>query len=141
MMPDFAWDRMLRHASLVIAATAAASCHEPRTEEKATSRQATLEATANDIWARYRESEAAADAMYGQSSLSVTGTVAGLELEAGSRPIVLLATPDDRYPVRAELVPGAAARAADLKDGDQAVFRCRGVTKLAQSPMLLNCTF
>jgi hypothetical protein len=133
--------RRVRYASLIIAAAAVANCNESRTQGKVPSAEATLETTANDLWARYHESESAAEAQYGESNLSVTGIVAGLELEGGNRPIVLLATPDDRYPVRAELVPGAAAKAADLREGDQAVFRCRGVTKLAQSPMLLNCTF
>jgi hypothetical protein len=95
--------------------------------------------TADELWSRYRENDVAADALYAGANLSVTGTVSGVELGGTDRPVVLLASPDDDLPVRAEMTPGARARAAMLNDGDHIVVRCRSVTELAQAPLLRNC--
>jgi hypothetical protein len=101
--------------------------------------QVTVDATANEIWARFRENELGAQAQYAGATLRVTGTVNGVELQSSDRPVVLLATPNKDFPLRAEMNPDAGAKAATLKEGDNRTFDCRGIAQLAGSPMLLNC--
>ena len=130
----------------ILAASALSGCGPGEatangTENDPRRKQSTLTTTSNDIWARYRENEFLAQALFSGKVLTVTGTVAGTEMEDSAQPIILLASPDDRYPVRAALSPAARAKAADLNVGDKQVFTCTGITTLAQSQMLLNCSF
>jgi hypothetical protein len=118
-----------------------ASCHRSDADDQQAMPAQNLTVTANELWSRYRENDVGADAMYAGADLQVTGTVTGIELGGTDRPVVLLASPDDSLPVRAEMSPDARAKAATLNDGDQAVLRCRSVSELAKAPMLRNCDF
>jgi len=132
-------------ASTILAATLLSACNfrasTSNAESDARAEVSTLTTTTNGILAQYQADQFAAQALFSGKVLIVAGTVAGTEMENSAQPIILLASPDNRYPLRAELSAASGAKAADLNVGDQRVFTCTGITTVAQSKMLLNCSF
>ena len=131
------WSFHLRCISLFFAVTVGGCRDAPTVNAK----HEVLAITPKEIWDRFHENEIAAEERYAGKLLVVSGTVTGTELEAAGRPIVLLAASDRSFPVRAELTPEAGVKVDSLRSGERRIFKCTGITALAQSPMLLNCTF
>jgi hypothetical protein len=127
---------IVRSALFVLAGALACCQQSPGAETK----QETLYLTPHEIWIVFRENPVAAETLYGDKNLRVIGTIGRIELENSARPIVLLITPEDEYPIRAELNAKAATEAATLQEGDKKVLNCVGFTEFAQAPMLLNCS-
>jgi hypothetical protein len=126
-------------ALLILALATTIGCRQPRSSEGITRQQESRQISSNEIWARFKENNFGAQAEYAGVNLIVTGTAAGVELEGAGRPVLLLQSPDDHFPVRAELSPDAGAKVDALQDGTRQVLHCQGVTELAGAPMLLNC--
>ena len=95
--------------------------------------------SAEELSARYRENESAADEDYSGQTLFVSGTVMDIEQEEVGHPVILFGGPGNALLARAELSPASRAKAIGLNEGDQVVIRCNGITKMIDAPLLLNC--
>jgi len=132
--------KRVRPACLFLAVLVS-GCHQSDASDAAAKVQPTIALSADELWARYRENDLAADELYAGANLRVSGTVAGIEQGVTDRPVILLASPEAGAPVRAEMAPRAGDRATTLDEGDQVVLRCQSVSELAKAPMLRNCDF
>lgn len=93
--------------------------------------------TAEQLFAGYAENEVAADAVYRQSDLRVSGTVEAVQLDMMDDPVVLLAG-DGFMHVQARGLPRDDVMR--LRKGDQVALLCIGSGASLGSPMLAECS-
>lgn len=130
--------RQSRVGAALLAALMLSSCDGPPSERI---RQGTPEVavSADELAARFREDESAADEKYAGDTLVVSGPVMEIDQEEIGHPVIVFGNAELGLLARAELSAASSSKALGLKIGDEAVVRCTSVTMMAGDPLLLNC--
>lgn len=95
--------------------------------------------TAEELFQAYQANEAAAQQQYGDKTLTVSGTVASIDLDITDDPVVMLRTSNEFMPVHAPLADESKPRAASLSKGQTVELTCSGVSEVISTPMLKDC--
>jgi hypothetical protein len=109
------------------------------TEEKAEAAPARA-VTAKELAQAYDANEAAAKKEYGDQRLSVTGVVAGVDLDFTDDPVVKLDGINQFMPVQASFEKDYSDATAALKKGQKITVTCDKLTEVIGTPMLDDCT-
>lgn len=85
----------------------------------------------------YQNNEVAAQQLFGDRPLLVTGTVTGVRLNFADEPVVELNSVNEFLSVQADLADANAA--AGLRKGQKVTLLCQKVTEVVSAPMLADC--
>lgn len=130
--------RPVRDCAALLAALALSSCDDPASERfRPDSPQVAV--SADELSARFREDESAADEKYAGDTLLVSGPVMEMDQEEIGHPVIVFGSSELGLLARAELSAASRSKAIGVQDGEQVVVRCTGVTMMAGDPLLLNC--
>ena len=91
------------------------------------------------LWRAYDENEVAADNVYKDRTLMVTGTLSSIDKDFLDNVILDLKSPNEFMNVRAELEDKEESKASKLKKGAQVIVECTGAGRLIGSPYLKDC--
>ncbi len=98
-----------------------------------------IDVTAADLHAAYSANEVAADNLYRNKVLRVTGKVASFDKDFTGDVVIKLRTRNEFEPVMAALDPEDAGPAASLRRGAIATVGCFGGMRVMGSPTLKLC--
>jgi hypothetical protein len=92
-----------------------------------------------DLWKAYDANEVAADEVYKDKRLLVTGAVASIDKDIMDDVVLMLSTPNEFMKVHAQLEDSEASAAAALKKGASVTVACTGGGLIMGSPILKDC--
>lgn len=93
--------------------------------------------TAIELSQRYKANEVAAQSLFGNRPLVVSGKVTGIRLDYMDRPVVELQSVDRYTGVQARMTSSTSA--ARLSKGEEVRFFCQSVSEILGVPQLSEC--
>jgi len=93
------------------------------------------------LWNAYEANEVAADEVYKNRTLLVTGAVSSIDKDFTGDIIVELTGGNMFMGLRAHLEDSEKSKAASLAKGTKVRLQCTGAGKIVGSPVLNDCTF
>ncbi len=112
----------------------------PRTAAPVAASPPPIEVTAKKLWADYHANEVAADNIYRDKRLLVSGSLSSIDKDITDDVVLSLNTPNEFMTVHASLADSQAAKAASLSKGNRVALECTGRGLVMGSPMLGECT-
>jgi len=103
--------------------------------------QPALSVSSTELARAYEQNEAAADALYKNKVIQVTGVVTDITKDFTDNTVVMLRGVNEFLGVHAELEESEEQKAISLSKGESVVVLCRGGGEVISSPMLRGCRF
>lgn len=100
-----------------------------------------LAVTADEILGAYRDNEAAAQAIYGNKTLAISGKVDSVALNLTNKAVIRMGGTKTFGTIAVHLDQASQARAASLVRGEDIAVTCPKVQELMGIPIAMECRF
>lgn len=129
--------------SIILTAVALAgltACVPPAEDQESAAPKETVAVDSRELGRAYEANEVAAQQLYGNKRLEVTGTLESIELDFSDDPVLSLPGVNEFTSVKASFPKEATAQTSALAKGQTVTVICDTISEVMGSPMLSDCT-
>lgn len=124
----------------LVAVMGLSACVPPPEDQESAAPKETVAVDSRELGRAYEANEVAAQQLYGNKRLEVTGTLESIELDFADDPVLSLPGINEFSNVRATFPKEATTQTSALTKGQSVTVVCDTISEVMGSPMLSDCT-